>query len=557
MMWFKRKAPIVHVAKALVLRYKDIPEKTDKRLVTSAYPQSHSAMPASSLQTICSRYADQLHELIDALPLSAQQIDEIVMPVLQRVIELVHLLPASEVHHHSGVGGCLLHQLECATETIKLIKDKTFRGGETLEENYHNKNRILLAAVLVALTHDVGKIFDVRVVDANDHEWEPEKESLMQWLVRLKLEEYFVTWHVDRQHKSHQVRSLRLAYGRVFTPQLIHFLDAYPHSRLLCKFDDAVALGTGPFADVLRQAEEISIKHDAEVRRHLLGQYAQASSPLIQPMLTAMLENLSQGIWSVNKSASQVFVTNQGTFLLLSEQVVFSVRRKAAEQGVSYLPGTVAGFVRVLAEGDCLQINPRQEEGRQYIWSIYLKFADVAKRYECLKLVDGQKLFKSGLVPETINIVDEAEVPQVTGKAPEVDFRAPTGDFIRKNKATREPSDLVTEHGNSSGQELSQTELNEVWRQKPEAEVCQRFIERLCRTLHQQILRGKGSLIAQIQTVSPGQWRVDSTGFEAVLRRHCIETKTVEMLFRMRTKPPFFTFVPDKHFIICREQVET
>ena len=94
MMWFKRKAPIVHVAKALVLRYQDIPEKTDKRLVTSAYPQSHSAIPASSLQTICSRYADQLHELIDALPFSAQQIDEIVMPVLQRVIELIHLLPA-------------------------------------------------------------------------------------------------------------------------------------------------------------------------------------------------------------------------------------------------------------------------------------------------------------------------------------------------------------------------------------------------------------------------------------------------------------------------------
>jgi hypothetical protein len=86
---------------------------------------------------------------------------------------------------------------------------------------------------------------------------------------------------------------------------------------------------------------------------------------------------------------------------------------------------------------------------------------------------------------------------------------------------------------------------------------CQRFIERLCRTLHQQILRGKGSLIAQMQTVSPGRWRVDSTEFEVVLRRHCIETKTVEMLFRMRTKPPFFTFEPNKHFIICREQAET
>ena len=556
MMWFKKKAPVTPETKLQVLRYKDIPEKTDKHLVPSAYPQSHSAIPAASLQTICSRYADQLHELIDALPFSAQQIDAIVMPVLQRVIELIHLLPASEVHHHSGIGGCLLHQLECAIAAIKLIKGRTFRSGETLEENYHNKSRILLVAVLVALTHDVGKIFDVRVIDANDHEWEPEKESLMQWLARLRLKEYFVTWNADRQHKAHQLRSLRLAYGRIFTPQLICFLDAYPHSRLLCKFDDAVALGVGPFADILRQAEEASIKRDAEVRRHLMGLYAQASSPLIQPMLTAMAENLRQGLWSVNKPAAQVFVTDQGVFLILSEQVVFTVRQRAAEQGVSYLPGTVPGFVRVLAEGACLQVNHQSPEGAQkYVWGICLQFGDVPKLYECLKLVDGQRLFESGSLPKAINVVDDTAVSQASIKAPKVDFRAPTGDFIWTNKSPREKIEHGEMSANSNEPVLSQKELDEVWQQKPDAEECQQFIEQLCRTLHQQIQRGKGSLITQMQAIEPGKWRLDSTEVEAVLRRHCIEAKTVEMLFRMRSRPPFLSFDPNAHFIICRDQV--
>lgn len=537
----------------LVLRYKDIPEKTDKHLVPIAYPQNHPTIPAASIQTICSRYADQLHELIDALPFSAQQIDAIVMPVLQRIIELVHLLPASEVHHHSGVGGCLLHLLECASAAIQLVKGRTFRDGETLEENYHNKSRILLTAVLVALVHDVGKIFDVRVVDENDREWEPEKESLVQWMTRLGTKEYFVTWHADRQHKAHQLRSLRLAYGRIFTPQLVCFLDAYPHSRLLCKFDDAVALGIGPFADILRQAEEASIKHDAEVRRHLMGQYARASSPLIQPMLTAMTENLRLGLWSVNKPESQVFVTDQGIFLLRSEQVVFSVRQRASEQGVSYLPGTIPGFIRVLAEASCLQVSqPATEEAQQYIWSICLKFGDVTKRYECLKLVDGQRLFEPASLPSAISLANESAVSE---KTPAVDFRAPTGDFIRTNKPCQEKSEHDGRCANSSGQILSQKELDEAWRQKPEADDYQRFIERLCMTLHQQIQDGNGSLITQMQMMGPGHWRIDSTTFEAVLRRHCIEMKTVEMLCRMRTKPPFFLFDPNAHFIVYRDHV--
>lgn len=332
-------------------------------------------------------------------------------------------------------------------------------------------------------------------------------------------------------------------------------MDAYPHSRLLCKFDDAVALGIGPLADILRQAEEVSIKHDAEVRRHLMGLYAQASSPLIQPMLAAITENLRMGLWSVNKPAAQLFVTDQGVFLILSEQVVFAVRQRAAEHGVLYLPGTVPGFVRVLAEGACLQVNHQfSEESQKYVWGICLQFGDVSKRYECLKLVDGQRLFESGSLPKAINVVNDTAVSQASIKALRVDFRAPTGDFIRTNKSSREKIEHDEMSTNSNGHVLSQKELDEVWRQKPEADECQQFIERLCGTLHQQIQRGKGSLITQMQAIEPGKWRLDSTEVEAVLRRHCIEAKTVEMLFRMRTRPPFLSFDPNAHFIICRDQ---
>ena len=123
----------------------------------------------------------------------------------------------------------------------------------------------------------------------------------------------------------------------------------------------------------------------------------------------------------------------------MSEQVVFDVRQRAAEQGVSYLPGTVPGFVRVLAEGVCPHVSHQTpEETLQYVWSICLKFGDIPKRYECVKLVDAQKLFESGSLPKAISVVSEATASQVSRKVPVVDFRAQTGDFIRMNKSPRE-----------------------------------------------------------------------------------------------------------------------
>ena len=99
---------------------------------------------------------------------------------------------------------------------------------------------------------------------------------------------------------------------------------------------------------------------------------------------------------------------------------------------------------------------------------------------------------------------------------------------------------------------LSESELEEVWPQKPDAVVCQQFVERLCETIQRQMLAGKGRLFASVQKISDDQIRADSHEVEAVLKRHRIETTTFEMLLQMRTSLPGFTFEQNGHWIICR-----
>ena len=68
MWWFAKQSPKKEESSLVTLRYEDIPDKTDKRLEGTTYPQVLSTVPASSLQEICNRYADRLHALLDDLP---------------------------------------------------------------------------------------------------------------------------------------------------------------------------------------------------------------------------------------------------------------------------------------------------------------------------------------------------------------------------------------------------------------------------------------------------------------------------------------------------------
>ena len=100
--------------------YKAIPRRSVPGAAIDAYPQERSCVKALSIAAIRDRYAEQLHAALDNLPLSDSEIDAYVIPVVLRFIQQVHLLPASEMHHHWGWGGLLVHSLEVARFAVEL-----------------------------------------------------------------------------------------------------------------------------------------------------------------------------------------------------------------------------------------------------------------------------------------------------------------------------------------------------------------------------------------------------------------------------------------------------
>ena len=68
-----------------VIRYRDIPKCTKLGLVHDGYPQVIGVpLVPRDPEFFCQRYADDLHQLINQLPLDKVKIDRLLMPVQTR-----------------------------------------------------------------------------------------------------------------------------------------------------------------------------------------------------------------------------------------------------------------------------------------------------------------------------------------------------------------------------------------------------------------------------------------------------------------------------------------
>lgn len=145
------------------LTYARIPRSSERALLHVTYPQIHGVpVRPQSVDFFCRRYADELHALLDALPLQQSEIDRLLMPLIEGVIAWVNVLPASEFHHHAGSGGLFVHSVQCAAAAVASAEMLELGRSATLEQRYHNKQRWIVAAAVMGLTHDVGKILTWR-----------------------------------------------------------------------------------------------------------------------------------------------------------------------------------------------------------------------------------------------------------------------------------------------------------------------------------------------------------------------------------------------------------
>lgn len=534
------------------LRYADIPAQPDHSLSHLAYPQLIGVpVTPQSPEFFCRRYAVELHQLLDGLPLSKADIDQLIMPLINSLIEHVNVLPASEGHHHSGVGGLFIHSIQSATAAIVAAEKATFDSDRPLDERYHNKNRWIVAAATTAIAHDIGKIFDMDIVGTNGLHWNPAKETFKQWLQNNGMQDFFVIWRPDRVHKRHELRSIRLMYRSLLPHALVAYLSETTGDVMLGAMDDAIATASGPLASVLRSAEAASIEMDATDRRHLGGRFTETSSPILMPIVTAIRELIGSKKWSINSKDARLFVTDKGTFLQLTPATATQIYEAACGLNAPYVPGTPEGLARAFLDCQIAEPNPEAADPAiRAFWELQLP-EPIGLRYSCVKLTDPLQFFPAGGLPPCLSMEHRTVLAPLTAGSTTPasstivtkSLLAPTRDFGSQTNANNADSKHevigreIEERQSAELPLLTEDEFRHPSSSHLSADQSLALVNQVVRTACAQLKSGGGFLVGKVQHHEDGGLSASMAQAADFLLRRGFDENTSKLLFSLCTPP--------------------
>lgn len=352
-----------------------------------------------SIKYLSDRYADTLWEIFNALPLSDEEIERLILPIICNLYEYLHLIPASEYHHHSHIGGLIQHTLEVSANCAGLAVESQFPKPVSSRRRYDEQPKWTTAAAVMGLIHDCGKIFDVECSDESGVRiWNPHQQPLRSWLNSEHLSKYFVKWRPERTHGSHERRSIRLAYLHILPKEIERYFGSWPDSLLMNAVEDAIIMRSGPLSDILGTAEALSVNVDRSRRPHTFSSVNTIPVPSVRSVAVAVNELLRSGTWTVNSNGSPLWLGTSGLFLLISPKTLSDIRNMAGVFGNTNIPASADGFVQALAASGMLKpTNP--DDPDSLLW--HIKHERTSETLApCICLEDLGIFFQGRPVPE-------------------------------------------------------------------------------------------------------------------------------------------------------------
>lgn len=361
------------------------------------YPPFLKGLPMRPPQDLLVTQEELIARIRRTLGLSPQEYEDLIRPLIENCAGFVHLLPASEAHHHRGAGGLFRHSLEVGAYAAQFADGRIFTFGKTPLERKNEEPRWVVAAFCAALLHDIGKVAtDMAVVSPDGSiEWVPYLESLWTWGERNQVQRYFVRWRENR-HKAHEQSGLLLA-DQILPSGLKAWLGRHNPEVLRAMLEASTCQGDMPLTQLVKDADEASVSRDQKTNRST-GSDVSVAVPVERHLLDACRRLLGKGTWTINKKGSRVWVTREGVFI---------VWNKAAEEIVDLLmDDRIPGIPRdkdtladMLIERDLAKSNEIEnpDHPRRY-WSVSPAVLDGRNGplwLQCLKLTEAELIFST------------------------------------------------------------------------------------------------------------------------------------------------------------------
>ncbi|ATW30894.1 conjugal transfer protein TraI (plasmid) [Candidatus Williamhamiltonella defendens] len=293
-----------------VMPLKDVEDEEIPR-----YPPFAKGLPVAPLDKILATQAELIEKVRNSLGFTVDEFNRLVLPVIYRYAAFVHLLPASESHHHRGAGGLFRHGLEVAFWAAQASESVIFSIEGTPRERRDNEPRWRLASCFSGLLHDVGKpLSDVSITDKDGSiTWNPYSESLHDWANRHKIDRYFIRWR-DKRHKRHEQFSL-LTIDRIIPAESREFLSTSGPSIMEAMLEAISGTRVNqPVTRLMLRADQESVSRDLRQSRLDVDEFSYGV-PVERYVFDAIRRLVKTGKWKVNQPGAKVWHLNQGIFI--------------------------------------------------------------------------------------------------------------------------------------------------------------------------------------------------------------------------------------------------
>ncbi|WP_240906006.1 MobH family relaxase [Thiorhodococcus mannitoliphagus] len=384
------------------------PADLDPEQEIPRYPPFLKGLPVASTAQILATQRALIASLQDALAFSDEDYRTLVLPLIERYAAFVHLLPASETHHHRGAGGLFRHGLEVAFQAARASRGRLFALDRLPEERRILEPRWHLAACIAGLLHDVGKpVADLSVVDRNgSYRWQPLDEPLAEWAGAHGIDCYFLRWTTQRVHHGHELFTAAVLPQLLTRPVRHWLMDPDPLvwltlGRVLAGMDDQALLG-----ELMREADRVSVAQDLRENR-LDPDALSLGVPIERYLIDTMRSLLRDGTWTVNTPGAGVWIFPPNRVHLVWPACAEAIVQRLSGERIPGIPRDPDTLADILIERHLARARPLGEgvpAARYWRLAPALLAHEQPVELSFLRLASPELLF-SGVVPPATLLV--------------------------------------------------------------------------------------------------------------------------------------------------------
>lgn len=333
------------------------------------YPPFIKGFPVLTIDELLSTQAELIEKIRNSLGFTFDEFNNLVLPVIKQYASFVHLLPASESHHHRGAGGLFRHGLEVAFIATQSSESILFSIEGTPQERRNNERIWRVATCFSGLLHDVGKpLSDISVTNRDgDVKWNPYFESLVDWATRYDVSRYFIRWRGNR-HKRHEHFSL-LTINRIIPDITRKFLSQSDPIIMEGMLESIAGISVNqPITKLMLQADHDSVARDLRQSQLNIDEFAYGV-PIERYVFDGMRRLIKSEKWKVNEVGAKIWVIKQGVFIVWKQlEELFDLIREDKIPGIPRDPDTLADIL--IERGFAIPNNIEEKNTYYRYWEV-------------------------------------------------------------------------------------------------------------------------------------------------------------------------------------------